>query len=142
MIGELHARSQVDRFSGLKRYFSAEDREAAERELVHVLRHADNPQIAAIAVNRWLDDSVEWPKPMELRVLVDRVNAEIRQESRDIGRCEVCDGVGLTIIRVGQYSGAKPCECLPVTHHARPGLDPHEGEYWKPWWRYQRTEAY
>lgn len=143
MIGKMLAQSQIDRLGGLNRYFPGEDRDAAERELVEVLIHADTSGVAAIVINRWLEDQIEWPKPAQLRILVDQANAEISRASRQ-GPCPDCDGNGFVVVRSGMYTGARPCKCLPPTHHARPesnGYQENEHEYWKPHWKYDRQDT-
>lgn len=140
MIGRMLAQSQIDRLAGLNCFVPSEDREAAEAELVEVLIQCDTSGIAAIVINRWLEDATEWPKPKELRRMVDQANAEIRNESR-AAPCRICGGAGFTIVAIGMYTAAKPCECLPATHYARPGNDPREHEYWKPHWKYDRQDT-
>lgn len=139
MIGILLAQSQVDRLSGLKCYVPSDDRSKAYTELVRVLQLAETSGVAAIVINRWLEDATEWPQPADLRKLVEQENAALRRAENN-GVCPFCDGTGFTTVLVGQYSGAKVCECLPSSHHARE--DPREHEYWKPHWRFPRTEAY
>ena len=139
MIGLLMAQSQVDRLAGLNCYVPNEDRTTAEKELAKVLMNAETSGIAAIVINRWIEEATEWPKPAELRRMVEYANAELHRVENN-GCCPLCDNNGFLTVFVGRYSGAKPCDCLPSSHHAR--MEPREHEYWKPHWRFPRTEAY
>lgn len=68
-------------------YFPAT--KSAQSELAKAAMEADSVTILKAAVDKWIRDHPEAPKPAELRAVIGELNSQTRQTVR---HCEICQG--------------------------------------------------
>jgi hypothetical protein len=133
----------IERLSGLSYY--PRDNVQAGKDLIGALMSAFTDAIAVSVVNHWVENYTEAPKPAQLRALITAENEKLKAQRRsENGPCAACGGTGFVVVGSGMYTGAKPCDCLSPTHHARPETTEYqekEREFWKPHWKHDKQDV-
>jgi hypothetical protein len=114
MIDQMTAALQVRRFGGLE-YFHILPPEALD-ELVAVLASSETEDVAAQAVSRWIEYNAKRPTPVELRVVVERLNREhLDRIQGHHANCPKCCDVGLVVVDGVFAACSCPTGALPFT---------------------------
>lgn len=110
MISRDFAKRQVLRLSRLEWF--PRDNEDSLKDLITAVGVAETEELAEAVVYSFLDEATtvtKCPMPSEIKKwLLDHQGCEAtrRRES-----CEVCNGLGYTIVQQGIYTAAKECVC-------------------------------
>jgi hypothetical protein len=94
-VTQADARETLDRMKGLPGF---PENPVLQRQYTRVFEQADDITIARRVISLWVSDHDKFPKPSELRKLIEELNLQRREGLKGASKeCWACGGTGFTI---------------------------------------------